>query len=167
MVNHIDLYLEPLSQSAFSTFGEVIQTDGSEHFSINAGSTERYHNLADLQCSGRHSKMIASIFRGQAFDLPLSIKMMEHHPYGSQLFMPLQQRPYVVVVAPAGELKEGQIKAFLAQGNQGVNYHSGVWHHPLISLEQVSDFLVIDRSGEEANCVEQNLSQSIRLLFSE
>ncbi|UPW17304.1 ureidoglycolate lyase [Agarivorans sp. TSD2052] len=159
----IKLNIEPLSQSAFSAFGDVVQTEGAKHFTINGGSTERYHDLADLQCSGSQSKMIASIFRGQAFSLPLTIKMMEHHPYGSQLFMPLSARPYVVVVAEAGQLQQQNIRAFLAQGHQGVNYHSGVWHHPLISLESSSDYLVVDRSGKEANCVEQQLEQAIQL----
>ncbi|MDO6687221.1 MULTISPECIES: ureidoglycolate lyase [unclassified Agarivorans] len=160
----LELTLEPLTKAAFAAFGDVIETENTEHFAINGGSTQRYHDLAKLQHSGSHSAMICSIFRGQAFELPLTISMMEHHPFGSQLFMPLSDRPYVVVVASAGALKEQYIRAFLAQGNQGVNYHSGVWHHPLISLQQTSDFLVIDRSGKEANCVEKSLSAAIRLI---
>jgi ureidoglycolate lyase len=43
------------------------------------------------------------------------------------------------------------LKAFLATGSQGINYHRGVWHHPLLVLEDESDFLVIDRGGEGHN----------------
>ncbi|WP_163132617.1 ureidoglycolate lyase [Agarivorans sp. Alg241-V36] len=157
------LSLQPLSQAAFEPFGDVVACDSVSPFAINGGTTSRFHDLAELQASGSQAKLIVSIFRGQAFQLPLAINMLEHHPYGSQLFMPLSQRPYVVVVAKPGELDEDSICAFWAQPDQGVNYHSGVWHHPLISLQQTSDFLVIDRSGEEANCVEQQLSERIEL----
>ncbi len=48
----------------------------------------------------------------------------------------------------------GLIRVFLASGEQGVNYRRGVWHHPLLSLETSSDFLVIDRGGPSDNLEE-------------
>jgi ureidoglycolate lyase len=48
-------------------------------------------------------------------------------------------------------------QAFLAQRSQGINLHRGVWHHPLFALDQVSDFLVIDRGGPGENCEECSL----------
>ncbi|MEE4460873.1 ureidoglycolate lyase, partial [Azotobacter chroococcum] len=36
------LSIEPLSKAAFAPFGEVIETEGSDHFMINNGSTRRY-----------------------------------------------------------------------------------------------------------------------------
>src|SRR5690606_34432998 len=85
--------------------------------------------------------------------LPFQVTMMERHPQGSQAFMPLSNRPYLVVVAPAGEPPTVEaLCVFLCQGTQGVNYAAGVWHHPLLALEASSDFLVIDRSGPGENC---------------
>uniref|UniRef100_UPI001869601C ureidoglycolate lyase n=1 Tax=Advenella sp. FME57 TaxID=2742604 RepID=UPI001869601C len=56
-------------------------------------------------------------------------------------------------VAPAGSAPTiDQLRVFLCQPHQGVNYATGVWHHPLLALEAVSDFLVIDRSGPGHNC---------------
>ncbi|MGO6903908.1 ureidoglycolate lyase, partial [Rhizobium ruizarguesonis] len=43
---------------------------------------------------------------------------------------------------------------FLARGDQGVNYRRNVWHHPLMALEQASDFLVVDRDGPGNNLEE-------------
>ncbi|TAH47498.1 MAG: ureidoglycolate lyase, partial [Betaproteobacteria bacterium] len=43
------------------------------------------------------------------------------------------------------------------RGDQGVNYATGVWHHPLLALESVCDFLVLDRSGPGHNCDEVQL----------
>ena len=36
-------------------------------------------------------------------------------------------------------------------GEQGVSYDRGVWHHPLLVLQPVQDFLVIDRQGDGHN----------------
>jgi ureidoglycolate lyase len=55
------------------------------------------------------------------------------------------------------------MKAFLAKGFQGVSYARGVWHHPLIALRRVSDFLIVDRVGEGNNCDEIELDGQLVL----
>jgi ureidoglycolate lyase len=47
-----------------------------------------------------------------------------------------------------------------------VNYHRGVWHHPLIALDGVSDFLVIDRGGPGSNCDEHLFSETGEVMLS-
>jgi len=83
---------------------------------------------------------------------------------GSQAFVPLNDRPYLIVVAPAGELKPAALRAFVTRGWQGVNYAKGVWHHPLIALDEVSDFIVVDRGGDGLNLNEQQLDESVWLM---
>ena len=56
-----------------------------------------------------------------------------------------------------------QIRAFVTSGWQGVNYAKGVWHHPLIALGDVSDFIVVDRGGDGLNLNEQDLAESLWL----
>lgn len=153
------LTVEPLSAEAFAPFGDVIEvSDRARHFTINGGSTERYHDLAQLD-PGADGKVIASIFRGSPRALPFNVAVMERHLRGSQAFMPLfgggAARGYLVVVAPPGQVPTAaDLRCFLAQASQGVNYAAGVWHHPLLALDAVSDFLVLDRSGPHDNCEE-------------
>ncbi|MCQ9617248.1 ureidoglycolate lyase [Paenalcaligenes niemegkensis] len=156
----ITLKLENLTREAFAPFGDVIEaSDEAHHFSINEGNTERYHDLANIE-PGTDGKAIVSIFRGQPRDLPFEVSMMERHPKASQAFIPMSGRPYLVVVALAGNTPEAtDLRLFLARGDQGVNYAPGVWHHPLLGLEQVVDFIVIDRKGPGDNCDVINLSQ--------
>lgn len=149
----------PLTASAFAPFGQVIAVDAAKkHFSINGGNTERYHDLAELD-PGPDGKLIVSIFRGQPRALPFAVAMMERHPLASQAFMPLADEPYLVVVAKPGPAPgPDDLVAFLAQPGQGVNYAAGVWHHPLLALNRICDFLVVDRSGPGDNCDEVSLS---------
>lgn len=153
-MNIITLEVQPLTKAAFAPFGDVIETVGAELRLINGGTTERYHDLAKVDVTGEQARVLVNIFRGQAFTPPIDITMLERHPLGSQAFYPLQNRPFLVVVGKDEDGKPGNPVAFLAQGNQGVNYHRNVWHHPLISLEETSDFMVVDRGGEGNNLEE-------------
>jgi len=153
------LEIEPLTREAFAPFGDVIELDGARHFPINAGTTERYHDLAQIDVGDADGRALVNVFRAQPFRLPIEIRMMERHPLGSQAFIPIGDAPYLVVVAPRGALDAGALRAFVTRGWQGVNYAKGVWHHPLLALEGCSDFIVIDRGGPGDNCEEVQLSE--------
>ncbi|WP_250472241.1 ureidoglycolate lyase [Caballeronia sp. GAFFF1] len=157
------LAIEPLTRAAFRPFGDVIELDGAKQIPINLGTTIRFHDLCKVDVTDEGGRTLVNLFRGQPRVLPFEVKMMERHPLGSQAFIPLDERPYLVVVAPAGELDESKIRAFVTRGWQGVNYAKGVWHHPLIALGKVSDFIVVDRGGDGLNLNEQDLRESLWL----
>lgn len=153
------LPVAPLTRTAFAPFGDVIELAGARHYPINGGSCERYHDLAQVDVAEQGGRPLINVFRGQARDLPITISMMERHPLGSQAFLPLGEREYLIVVAPPGELNPEAVCAFLSTGWQGVNYHRGVWHHPLLALHHTSDFIVVDRGGQGHNCDEVALAE--------
>jgi len=155
----------PLTREAFAPFGDVIETQGAESYPINEGTTERFHDLATVDVSEAEGRPLINIFRGQPRVFPYQVSMMERHPLGSQAFIPLDRRPYLVVVAStSGNPGTDDLYAFVANGDQGVNYHRGIWHHPLLSLDQVCDFLVVDRGGAGDNLEEVQLDQSCYLI---
>jgi ureidoglycolate lyase len=151
-----------LTAEAFAPFGDVIQAnEQANHYPINDGFTERFHDLASVDVSNNDGRTLINIFRSTPLAQPLSIKMMERHPLSSQAFMPLGNEPYLVVVAPKGELDTKAIEVFLATAEQGVNYHAGTWHHYCLALNKQSDFLVVDRGGKGDNCDVVELDGSI------
>jgi ureidoglycolate lyase len=147
---------EPLSAEAFRPFGDVIEaSDAARHFPINDGYAERYHDLARVDVASRGGHTLINIFRAKPRSLPFQLLLLERHPLGSQAFMPLSPLGYLVVVAPAAEEPDiKKLRCFQAAPGQGVNYARGTWHHPLIALHSVCDFLVVDRGGaaDDANC---------------
>lgn len=153
-----DLLPEPLTADAFAPFGEVIEASGrAEHLAINYGATTRFNDLADVEV-GADGRAIVSIFRSRPLD-PVILKVFERHPLGSQAFMPLQGRPYLVAAAPRGDFDPAAVRVFRAAPGQGVNYARGVWHHYLLALEAESDFLVVDREGPGENLDEVFLDE--------
>lgn len=121
---------------------------------INGGNTERYHALAQADVTGDGARVVINMFRGKPRSFPHAVDMMERHPLGSQSFSPLSARPFLVVVAEDEDGKPGRPRAFLAGPGQGVNYHRNVWHHPLMTIGETSDFLVVDRDGPGVNLEE-------------
>ncbi|GLK89481.1 ureidoglycolate lyase [Pseudomonas turukhanskensis] len=161
------LIIEPLTKEAFAPFGDVIETEGSDYFMINNGSTRRYHKLATVETAQPDDKAIISIFSAEKLAYPLTIRMLERHPQGSQAFIPLLGNPFLIVVAPLGDAPESELaRAFVSNGKQGINYHRGVWHHPVLTIEKRDDFLVVDRSGSGNNCDEHFFTEDEQLLLN-
>lgn len=144
----------PLTREAFAPFGEVIEMDGAEHFSINAGKCERYHDLAKVEATGPNGRVIVNLFRGQPYATPLNVGMVERHPFGSQAFIPLSPRPFLVVVCADDGDRPGELHAFITRPGQGVNYPCGRWHGVLTPLGEKQDFVVVDRGGDGSNVEE-------------
>ena len=158
----INVVPRQLTAENFAVYGDVISvSESAEHFAINDGHTMRYHDLAEVDVTEQQGKTLLNIFRSTPLAFPLPIEMMERHPLGSQAFIPMSNQPYVVVVAPSGELDTSKIEVFLASSKQGVNYHKGTWHHFCLALNEVSDFLVVDRGGKGDNCDVEKLDGSL------
>ena len=163
-----DVLIQKLTSENFSPFGDVIEPSSAQKaFAINEGNTHRYHDCADINTLANKGKTVVSIFRSTPIPFPLFIQTMERHPLSSQAFIPLSDQPYLVIVAPQGEFDESDISIFVASPNQGVNYHAGTWHHYSLALNQVCDFLVIDREGEGNNCDEEPLKKPFYLQADE
>ncbi len=156
------LRVEPLTRAAFASFGDVIEVDSaSDGYAVNDGTAMRFHDLANIDTSLHNGQPIISIFRAQPRSLPFEVRLLESHPLGSQAFVPMSPEvAFLVVVAPDPNATP---RAFLARHGQGINYHRGTWHHPLIALDRVSDFLVIDRGEEGNNCDEVALESHWRI----
>ncbi len=149
------LTIEPLTAEGFAPFGDVIETEGRDWFPINNGSTQRFHALAPVETGPADGAAIISIFRARRLQYPLTITMLERHPHGSQAFVPLRGEPFLVVVAPPGPQPDARsIRVFRTDGQQGINYRVGVWHHPVLALRDEDEFLIVDRAGTLPNCDE-------------
>lgn len=135
---------QSLTEGTFALFGDVIDTNRVEARVINNGMTLRYHGLGRIDVQSMAGQPVVSLFRSTPIHLPFRIEKMERHPYGSQMFFPLSDRPYLVVAALDVAGVPGLPVAFLAGGGQGVNYARNTWHHSLLALEAASDFLVVD-----------------------
>ena len=147
------LTVQPLTAANFTPFGDVIELSGEPDYRINRDMCGRYHDLAKLDFAANGRAGI-SLFHSQPYELPLVLDMVERHPLGSQAFLPIASEPYLVIVAPDRDGVPLEPQVFLAQANQGVNYHRGTWHGVLTPLQRPSLFAVVDRIGNGDNLEE-------------
>jgi ureidoglycolate lyase len=141
-----------LTPQAFAPYGRVIAVPASEEGrAINGGNARRFDLLGDLQLDAAGGRPMLALFRAQARSFPHAVAEMERHALGSQSFVPLGERRFVIVVAPAGEapMQAGELAAFATDGLQGVVLAPGTWHHALLAVD-AGDFVVIERAAAGA-----------------
>lgn len=155
----IALNLEPLTKVGFAPFGDVVETSGANAFSVNQGYATRFDNLAAINVADLGGTTKVSIFESRAVKRPVRLRVMERHPLGSQIFYPLQERPWLVVVC-SDPLLACTYQAFRATGRQGVNYRRNTWHHPLLALHDGSRYVVVDRLGPQPDLEEVDIAEA-------
>jgi len=156
------LSIEPLTKQAFAPFGEVIETNGVVPLSINQGYAKRFNDLANIDVAAEGGQTSISWFVASMRPAPIAIRLMERHPLGSQLFMPLGGTDWLIVVC-TDPRNAASYRAFAATRHQGVNYARNCWHHPLLVLKDASAFLVVDRKGDGNNLEEYWLDETTQL----
>src|SRR6188474_2810911 len=120
-----ELTPEPLTAEAFAPFGSVIEaSDAAVRIDINQGHAVRYDRLAEVDVADGGGTGAISLFRAKPLG-ELVLRVFERHPLGSQSFIPLSGRPYLVAVAPAGDFDVARVRLFRAGGHQGVHYRKG------------------------------------------
>ena len=64
--------------------------------------------------------------------------------------------------APDGGPDVSGLRAFVCGPGQGISYGVGVWHHPIIALDDDADFVMLAwEDGTALDCIEHPLSASI------
>ncbi len=154
----IELAAQPLTQTAFAAFGEVIEPQDAQQISINDGLTTRFHDLFTIDVNDAGGRPIVSLFRTTPLPLPHRVRVMERHPRGSQAFMPMDELPFLVLVAANADpapIGAADLSLFITNGRQGVNLYKNTWHHFQIVLGEQRDFIVVDRGGGDKDNLEE------------
>ncbi|KAG5455938.1 MAG: ureidoglycolate hydrolase-domain-containing protein [Olpidium bornovanus] len=153
---------EPLTAEGFAPYGWVVAadapdaapTEGSSFAaaaSANQGTARRFNKLSPMT-NYRQGAAEANVcvFRSVPTPrLPFPVRLLERHPFSTQMFVPMTcTRGYLVIVCTSrrGQIADGVrnppdpagLKAFIAKPGQAITYDVGVWHHPIIALEEVS-----------------------------
>lgn len=157
------LNIKPLSTQEFKPFGEMLGMSCCKSILINEGTCLKF----DLQFSfadfDKTSNYRAKLYLAKKRYSPLSISSLENHPFGYQLFFPINDSPYIIIVAPSSpEPNIEKINAFYVPGNVGVVINKKVWHHSLISLRDEGSFFVIE-NDIPGNCIIKPISRSLEI----
>ena len=160
----ITLQPMPLTRERFAPYGDVIEALPERTAPMNTARFERFDDLCRVETDADGHVSISIARCRIVTTLPYRFDTVERHPHGSQAFVPLDGSRFVVVVAPPSAVVDvAELAAFVTNGRQGVNYHRGTWHLPLIGFATGQNFLVIDRAGGTPNCDEHSLDEPVLL----
>lgn len=148
----------PLTAEAYAPYGHVLAAGIGPARVVNQGTAQRFDRvvpLADLRPG--EASLNVSVFRSRPrAERPFEVALLEKHPASTQLFVPMAARRYLVIVALGGDRPDlATLGAFVANGRQGVSYAPGVWHHPIVALDDETDFACfVHETGTESDCTE-------------
>jgi ureidoglycolate lyase len=159
------IHAQALSTSAFAPFGDVVSAGLKSGTSANQGTAVRFDWSAMLQNLRSEAQPNLAVFRSSAQALPFHVRLLERHPHSSQAFLPLVCSRFMVLVAPplpSGAPDVRALRAFLCGPGQGINYHAGVWHHPIIALDSAAEFAMLAwEDGTPGDCEEHPVEEEI------
>ena len=159
-VETVEIEALPLTAEAFAPFGDVIEARGDPDVIINRGRCGRFHDRA-LLSTDSDGRIGVSVFASKPVRFPVTIDLFERHPLGSQAFLPMSGKPFLVVVASDTDGRPGAPRAFVTAPGQGVNYHRNIWHAVLMPLDVDAVFAVVDRIGPGKNLEEHELDMPV------
>ena len=158
--------INKITYDNFSEFGDFINPFGKIGEDINLNTTKSYFDLANIEILGDDSNVRLNLFDAKKRLFPLSINMLENHPFSSQIFLPLGAHPFYIIVSPASKKPIIEdIKIFKIDQGNGVNFKPQVWHFPLISIEDAK-FITIDKKIANNNIEIYNFTKQETFPFN-
>jgi ureidoglycolate lyase len=164
------LLCRPLTPEAYAPYGDVVMAapPGVPGTPVNQGTARRFDYLAELEDRrpGRAALNVAA-FRCQPRPAgPFAVEVLEKHSASTQIFVPMNARRYLALVALGGDRPDlATLAAFVAAGTQGVSYRPGVWHHPMIALDAETDFACFAwEDGSAGDCTVVTFAEGERVV---
>jgi ureidoglycolate lyase len=152
-----------ITPEGYRPYGDILSADRVDvpARDANQGTAARRNWQIELAHSHPRARANFASFRCvPRTEWPMRLLLLEKHPHSTQTFVPMNASRYLAVVALGGDAPDlATLQAFVAHGGTAVSYRPGVWHHPLIALDQVTDFACLvweDGSAEDA--VEHSLA---------
>ena len=109
--------------------------------------------------------LFGALLAASALALPLTLAVLERHPYSTQAFLPLICTRFLVCVAPTlpdGEPDLSGLRAFVCGPGQGINYRPGVWHHGIVALDAPAEFAMLAwEDGSSGDCEERRVEDLV------
>lgn len=149
----------PLTPAAYAPYGKVLMASprGEPGEPANLGTALRFDDVVECtNTRGADAALKVKVFRSRpvpAERRPLAL--LEKHPCSTQLFIPMNASRYIALVALGGDAPDlSTLAAFVVEGARGISYGPGVWHHPMLTLDSETDFVVfVHEDGSPQDCV--------------
>ena len=131
------LIATPVTVEAMRPFGALVEPPA------NAGDRALYTEWLGTTSAAATPRLHVNYV--PETQLPCRITLLEKHPHGAQIFLPLEVSRYFIIVAPSlpsGLPDLAGVRAFIAPGKVGVVYRANTWHAGATALDDKGHFAV-------------------------
>jgi ureidoglycolate lyase len=164
------LHAQPLSADLFAPFGSVIEIGGKIGRPVNQGRAQRIDGTRNL-AHADDTTPVVDLYRVETSKLPFTVDCLERHPLSCQIFTPMRCVRYLVIVAPTGADDKPDLadtRAFLGSPEQAICYGAGIWHAPMIALDDSAVMtMTMWEAGDARDCEEFWLPSDQGLIVQE
>lgn len=151
------LHAQPLSAGSFAPFGSVIEIGSKTGRPVNQGRAQRIEGTRSLAHAAGTTPVV-DLYRVETSKLPFTVECLERHPLTCQIFTPMRGARYLVIVAPTSADDKPDLartRAFIGNQEQAICYGAGVWHAPMIALDDVAVMtMTMWEAGDARDCEE-------------
>jgi ureidoglycolate lyase len=127
----------PLTAEAFAPFGQVLAASGP--------GPQRKPYASRMHNDRPHARPNMTYMRVAIETGTVKITALERHPHSNQTFIPLDGTRHLVAVCPSsadGRPLVPELRVFVAEGTQAINYDANVWHAPRTALSAPGEFVM-------------------------
>lgn len=158
---------QALTAAAFAPFGSLASVDAMGGHLVNQDRARRIPGLGDLRHDPAATRPVLDVYRIAPSPLPFTVACFERHVLTSQVFVPVRCARLLVVVAPDradGQPDIDRALAFIGDGRTVVHYRAGVWHSPLVALDDTALLtMLMWEAGGARDCEEAAPFASIEI----
>ncbi len=127
-----------LTPATFAPFGRVLQPGLGSVKRIRYGAVRLSQNPDFLDRDADAVDLALDFYDVAPHGARLDAVQAERHPHSAQLFVPLAEARYLVVVWPMHP--DAHARAFVGGPGQAVIYKPGIWHHGIVAIERQTPF---------------------------
>lgn len=162
------LRAQPLTADAFAPFGSLAMIDAAGGRLVNQDRARRIPGIADLRHDEAAARPVLDIYHIAPSLLPFTLTCFERHVLSPQIFIPIRCKRLLIAVAPDrgdGQPDASRGLAFICDDRVIIRYHAGVWHSPLVALDDAATLtMMMWEAGDARDCQEADLAVSIEVV---
>jgi ureidoglycolate lyase len=149
---------QPLTAEAFAPFGSLATLDATGGRPVNQDRARRIPGLGDLAHGAAAVRPVLDLYHIAPSPLPFEVACFERHVLTSQVFIPIRCARLLIVVAPDrtdGQPDIDRAVAFIGGDRAAIHYRAGVWHSPLVALDDAAQLaMLMWEAGDARDCEE-------------
>jgi ureidoglycolate lyase len=142
--------IEQLTADKFSAFGNVIEYDNPHDAVFLDDDADIVRDVAGIETLLEKGRAQLDILRLSPRAMPFSIVGLSRNPTSTTTFLPVLFYPFIMIVSDStGKPDSRKLRAYMTNGQQGVNLKARIWYHRPVAVKRRIKVLQLGGDAEQ------------------